>query len=137
MLRTVPRRGYMLVSDSDAPKMLIQPILRPRPAWTVGVIAALTLAMAGVWSTSSQAPVVVTQVKSDVLMMKADALLKARDWQRREHNEQARTLLEAVLAKNANHVEALASLGLTYWLEVKTSRVGWRASRDGSGSRQG
>jgi len=127
LLRTVPRRGYMLVSDSDAPKMLIQPILRPRPAWTVGVIAALTLAMAGVWSTSSQAPVVVTQVKSDVLMMKADALLKARDWQRREHNEQARTLLEAVLAKNANHVEALASLGLTYWLEVK--HLAWGGGR--------
>jgi tetratricopeptide (TPR) repeat protein len=59
--------------------------------------------------------------------MQADALLDARDWRRREDNERARALLEAVVAEDASHAEAWATLGLTYWLEVE--HLAWGGGR--------
>ena len=59
--------------------------------------------------------------------MRADALLEARDWRRREDNERARALLEAVVGEDPGNAEAWASLGLTYWLEVQ--HLAWGGGR--------
>jgi tetratricopeptide (TPR) repeat protein len=60
-------------------------------------------------------------------VLRADALLEARDWRRRADNEQARRLLEQVVAEDPENPEALASLGLTYWLEVQ--HLAWGGGR--------
>jgi tetratricopeptide (TPR) repeat protein len=52
-------------------------------------------------------------------MMQTDTLLETRDWRRRQDNEAAREMLEAIVANDPANAEAWASLGLTYWLEVQ------------------
>jgi len=125
LLRTVPRRGYMLASE-PVPGSPARPSLKSRVFLAGGLAAGLLLAVAGVWwgtlHRTTEAPdTAVTAVQ------RADALLEARDWRRRENNEQARRLLEQVLAEDPENPEALASLGLTYWLEVQ--HIAWGGGR--------
>ncbi|MCF6104017.1 winged helix-turn-helix domain-containing protein [Mesorhizobium muleiense] len=126
LLRTVPRRGYLLVGqDSDAEGSA--PAGRKHwMVWASGLSAALIVAMTILWWTQPRDGLVAPDL-ADQAVVKADALLEARDWRRRGDNEQARELLEAVVAEDAGHAGAWSSLGLTYWLEVQ--HLAWGGGR--------
>lgn len=125
LLRTVPRRGYMLTAAQPAPEPAPEPAPAPatRPfaksaiALSAGAAAGVLLVVAGLWWGTSPATKSPDAAVSAV--QQADALLETRDWRRRDNNEEARRLLEQVVADNPEDPEALASLGLTYWLEVQ------------------
>jgi tetratricopeptide (TPR) repeat protein len=56
---------------------------------------------------------------NDAALIRANNVLDDRDWSRRAENAAARRLLEDTLARNPGDAEAWASLGLTYWQEVR------------------
>ena len=59
--------------------------------------------------------------------LRADSLLDERNWRRRDNNEEARALLKAVLKERPDNADVWASLGLTYWLEVR--HLAWGGGR--------
>jgi DNA-binding winged helix-turn-helix (wHTH) protein/predicted Zn-dependent protease len=128
LLRTVPRRGYMLVDTRNARS---EELARDgRPAWfagAVGLAMALALAATMLWWASPRDAAQVAPDAAIQAVAQADALLQARDWRRRGDNERARELLEAVVAEYPENAEAWASLGLTYWLEV--THLAWGGGR--------
>lgn len=127
LLRTVPRRGYKLVVSDLEPEAPAGRAGRFKQVWACGVAASLLLTAGGVWwITPLRATVPVSEV-SDSAGREADALLEARDWRRRGDNERARRLLEQVVADDPKNPDALASLGLTYWLEVQ--HLAWGGGR--------
>jgi tetratricopeptide (TPR) repeat protein len=89
--------------------------------------AGLLLAVAGVWWGTPHRAIQEAPDPAVSAVQRADALLEARDWRRREDNERARRLLEQVVAEDPENPEALASLGLTYWLEVQ--HLAWGGGR--------
>lgn len=127
LLRTVPRRGYMLLASEPRTVSPMRQISKSRMIWAGGLAAGLLLVVAGSWwgtphRAIKKAPDAVASV-----LQRADTLLEERDWRRRENNEQARRLLEQVVAEDPENPEALASLGLTYWLEVQ--HLAWGGGR--------
>ena len=93
LLRTIPRRGYMLVTEGAGPMELSTPGQKPGVARAGWVAAALIVAAIGFWWTLPQDATLGVPDAADPAVMRADALLEARDWRRREDNERARTLL--------------------------------------------
>jgi tetratricopeptide (TPR) repeat protein len=87
----------------------------------------LLLAACGVWWTTPRVPAETAHEVSASAVRQADALLEARDWRRRDDNEKARQLLERVVRDEPGNPHALASLGLTYWLEVQ--HLAWGGGR--------
>ncbi len=124
LLRTVPRRGYMLVEEDAPPE---PPVRRRRLAWVSGIALSTVAAVSALWW--ERAPDVSSAVSETTTpaMLLADELLDARDWQKREDNERARALLTTMLANDPDDAEAWASLGLTYWLEVQ--HLSWGGGR--------
>lgn len=127
LLRTVPRRGYMLVAEGVGSKEPARPGRKPGAARAIGLAALLAVMAAGVWSMLPPDPSEVAADVADPAVMRADALLEARDWRRRDDNERARTLLETVVGEDPGNAGAWASLGLTYWLEVQ--HLAWGGGR--------
>lgn len=123
LLRTVPRRGYILTPSQPAPEPASAPATRPFAksaiAMSAGVAAGVLLVVAGLWWETSPGTIGQPPDAAVSAVQQADALLETRDWRRRDNNEEARRLLEQVVADNPENPEALASLGLTYWLEVQ------------------
>ncbi|WP_353824240.1 winged helix-turn-helix domain-containing protein [Mesorhizobium sp.] len=126
LLRTVPRRGYMLVGPGSEAEEPVEPGWKRWMAWTSGLTAALIVAMATLWLAQPRDSVVELSA-ADGAVVQANELITARDWRRRGDNEEARGLLEAVVADNPGHAGAWASLGLTYWLEVQ--HLAWGGGR--------
>ncbi len=129
LLRTVPRRGYKLITSEAGPKAPVRRIGRPGMVRAGALAMGLLLAAGSVWWTaprSASEAEAVPEVSASILQQ-AEALLEARDWRRREDNERARRLLEQVVAKEPENPNALASLGLTYWLEVQ--HLAWGGGR--------
>jgi DNA-binding winged helix-turn-helix (wHTH) protein len=126
LLRTVPRRGYMLTASEPNSVAPVQRVEKFRFVWAGGLAAGLLLLASGVWWTM---PPNVTEAAPEVVasVQQAEALLEARDWRRREDNERARRLLEQAVADDPEDPDALASLGLTYWLEVQ--HLAWGGGR--------
>lgn len=121
LLRTVPRRGYVLEDEEEAPAKALQ-----RRTVRQGTVVAAVVAMAGLgWLGLPAEPV--TPPETPGQAMTASALLDGRDWQRREANEQARMLLEAAVEDDPGDAVAWANLGLTYWLEVQ--HLAWGGGR--------
>jgi cytochrome c-type biogenesis protein CcmH/NrfG len=127
LIRTVPRRGYMLVSggaDRGTPRA-------PGGSRDAARFAALPLALGMaalfVWGSPQRETAPVGPVAAHPEVAEAEALLESRDWRRREANEHARTLLETVVAEEPGHAAAWAGLGLTYWLEVR--HLAWGGGR--------
>ena len=124
LLRTVPRRGYMLVEDDVSLKT---PDRRWRSAWAGGL--ALTAAAASLalwWEREPDLSNPVPEAANSAMLL-ADELLDARDWQKREDNERARALLTTMVEDDPEDAQAWASLGLTYWLEVQ--HISWGGGR--------
>lgn len=132
LLRTMPRRGYMLAPEPEpeqGPEPAPPPwrIAKPGFVLSAGLLAGALLIAAFVrWGLPDPAPgqtpgVAIAGVE------RADALLATRDWRRREDNEQARRLLEQAVFDDPDDREALAALALTYWLEVK--HLAWGGGR--------
>jgi DNA-binding winged helix-turn-helix (wHTH) protein len=139
LLRTVPRRGYMLVASKSGPEAPAR-IEKLRMIWAGGLAAGLLLAAGGVWWTTPRPATEAATEAAAAVVQQAEALLEGRDWRRREDNERARRLLEQVVADDPGNTDALASLGLTYWMEVQhlawgaagarwNSRSNWRSVR--------
>ncbi len=126
LLRTVPRRGYMLTASQPVPGPPAR-IWKPTVVPAAGLAAGLLLAVAGVWWGMPHRAIQEAPDPGVSAVQRADALLEARDWRRREDNERARRLLEQVVAEDPENPEALASLGLTYWLEVQ--HLAWGGGR--------
>ncbi len=129
LLRTVPRRGYMLAvpevgSEDRHPRTSGR---TPGIAWASGIAAVIVLAATGAWSILPREAAQLTSEVAGSPVAQANALLDARDWRRREDNERARAMLEMVVAKDPGNAEAWASLGLTYWLEVQ--HLAWGGGR--------
>ena len=124
LLRTVPRRGYMLVGDDTPPETLFR---GQRLAWMGGPTMAITAAVLAIWWGSDFEGPSSEPVATSPAMLLADELLDARDWQNREGNQHARMLLTEIVESNPANAEAWASLGLTYWLEVQ--HLSWGGGR--------
>ncbi|MGX9857373.1 winged helix-turn-helix domain-containing protein (plasmid) [Limimaricola variabilis] len=121
LLRTVPRRGYVLEDEEEAPAKAL-----PRRKVRQGMVVAAAIVMAGLgWLWLPAEPVAPPETLGQA--MTASALLDGRDWQRRESNEQARMLLEAAVEDDPGDAVAWADLGLTYWLEVQ--HLAWGGGR--------
>lgn len=128
LVRTIPRRGYLLVAQDAGLEEPVRADRKPWLAWAVGgLAAALVVAATSLWWEPPRAALEVAPNAADQAVVQADALLKARDWRRRKDNERARALLEAVVAESSGHAGAWASLGLTYWLEVQ--HLAWGGGR--------
>jgi len=127
LLRTVPRRGYMLTASEPAPSTPARQIPKFRIMLAGGLAAGLLLVVAGVWWETPHRAIKETPDAAVPAVQRADTLLETRDWRRRENNDQARRLLEQALAEDPENPEALASLGLTYWLEVQ--HLAWGGGR--------
>jgi DNA-binding winged helix-turn-helix (wHTH) protein/tetratricopeptide (TPR) repeat protein len=127
LLRTVPKRGYALAVPGSDSQFPLPPITKLRDMRTGVVALALAVAAAGLSWALHDNERVVEPVAANSLVGQANAFLEARDWRRREDNEQARRLLETALATEPGNSDALASLGLTYWLEVK--HLAWGGGR--------
>ena len=130
LLRTVPRRGYMLaaVEPEPKPEVLLPAIAGPWRVQAGGLAAVLLVGAAlGSWSMLPRDPPAAGLVLATSPVQQANALLDARDWRRRENNELARALLENAVAEEPADPDALASLGLTYWLEVR--HLAWGGGR--------
>lgn len=127
LLRTVPRRGYMLEATDKAPRDFRKPVAVFRKALTAGMAASLLLVLGGDWSGWRHGGSFSTPDEAATGLRQAEALLDARDWRRREDNERARRLLERIVADNPGNARALAGLGLTYWLEVR--HLSWGGGR--------
>ncbi|MFX0547452.1 winged helix-turn-helix domain-containing protein [Roseovarius sp. S1116L3] len=121
VLRTVPRRGYMLLAEDAVPGITRPQHGMVKHLWAGGIAAALLMASAGHWwAVISNAGGSTYLAASTELSpeLRAQSLLDARTWRSRENNDKARALLEAIVAKTPDNADAWASLGLTYWLEV-------------------
>lgn len=127
LLRTVPRRGYKLIISEAGPKAPVRRIGRLGMVRGGALVTGLLLAAGGVWWTTPRSAIETVPEVSASTLQQAEALLEARDWRRREDNERARRLLEQVVAEDPENSNALASLGLTYWLEVQ--HLAWGGGR--------
>lgn len=130
LLRTVPRRGYMLLPKDPPPA----PARRvPRFATLLcagGLVAAACALAAGLWWVRPQeagAPGLHAAEATLSPDVRAAAMLDSRDWRERGKNDEARALLEVALGENPNDADAWANLGLTYWLEVR--HLSWGGGR--------
>ncbi|TYB83704.1 hypothetical protein FQ320_24275 [Oceaniovalibus sp. ACAM 378] len=129
LVRTVPRRGYMLVADEPANREPVFKKWGPN-LWLAragGLAAAIVMAAVTFWWAQPRDKPTSESAVAASPAEQADALLFARDWRRREDNEQARRLLETVVADAPSDAEAWARLGLTYWLEVQ--HLSWGGGR--------
>jgi tetratricopeptide (TPR) repeat protein len=124
LLRTVPRRGYMLAGDDTPPEILFR---GRRLAWIGGLTMAITAAILAIWWGSGLEGPISEPVTTSPAMLQADVLLDARDWQSRVDNQHARMLLTEIVESDPANAEAWASLGLTYWLEVQ--HLSWGGGR--------
>lgn len=121
LLRTVPRRGYLLEDPRPALASARSRSLSLSRYQVSAFLGLCGLAVAGTFWGMSAAPNAVGTSFNDTqaALQQVEVLLDRRDWRRREDNEEARRLLEAALASDPDNSEVLAGLGLTYWLEVQ------------------
>jgi len=130
LLRTVPRRGYMLLAEDAGPEAARPLREKPRHLWASGVVAVLLVASAGLWWAVTRDAGGSTHFAASAAMpeeVRAESLLDTRNWRRRQNNDEARALLEDVVEKTPENADAWASLGLTYWLEVR--HLAWGGGR--------
>jgi len=124
LLRTVPRRGYVL--DTEPPRQ--QTATRRKPARRAGaVLAAAGLVVIGVAARNNgpagSDEAVRLPVLPDAHAVAATAA-HAPDWRDRKANDDLRRRLEADVAHDPENAAAWAKLGQTWWLEVKYSAWG-------------
>lgn len=127
LLRTVPRRGYMLMGSELCPEFPHPARSNLRLILPAALGVALLVAVVGIWWTMPRSAVDSAPEMTDSALQQVQALLAARDWRRREDNERARQLLEKAVAEHPDDPHALAELGLTYWLEVQ--HLAWGGGR--------
>lgn len=124
LLRTVPRRGYVLDTEPSGAGTGLQRM----PALLAGVaLAAAGLLWLGVAALrtgpSSPDPAPQSQERPDSPAMAATAS-HAPDWRDRTANDDLRERLATMVANDPENAGAWARLGQTWWLEVKYSAWG-------------
>lgn len=131
LLRTVPRRGYILAAEDirAGSVNLSSPAQTPRFSRVLVFVASVAVVgtLSWTWWTSQGSSPQAATKAADASVLEADALLEARDWRQRGDNERARALLENVVAEHPDNAEAWSALGLTYWLEVQ--HIAWGGGR--------
>lgn len=122
LLRTVPRRGYVLEAEAKSCD-------RPDPAALVIRVAALLtlvtiLAIALLADMPGPKTTGVT-TQNPVGRTDARPPIPGRyDWRARNANDALRSELQEILAADPRNAQAWAELGLTYWLEVRHNAWG-------------
>jgi TolB-like protein/class 3 adenylate cyclase len=85
---------------------------------TAKIVAALALRLTAN-ERMQQTRVETVSVAAYDAFLRAGRLLNERDWMERPDNDKARALLEKAIELDPNYAAAYASLGFTYWLEVR------------------
>lgn len=119
LLRTVPRRGFVLESEPPASERRPVPARLNAAVAVLGFAAAAGLAVAYWHETTVAAPVRGAAV-SDA-GSHAPVIL---DWRDRTANDNFRAELKGILSADPLDARAWAELGHTYWREVKFSAWG-------------
>ncbi|MGQ7848055.1 winged helix-turn-helix domain-containing protein [Granulosicoccus sp. 3-233] len=124
LLRTVPRRGYVLEAEAEA-EILSNPA---SPAWvvravvSVAITAVLSISLF-VTTMSPKATYMATQEVADSHdAPRVDP--RGQDWRERDANDALRAELQDTLVSDPRNADAWAQLGVTFWLEVKHSAWG-------------
>jgi DNA-binding winged helix-turn-helix (wHTH) protein len=124
LLRTVPRRGYVLEAEKTHSDRTVSSASVIRVGTAVSVMAAAVLAISFLSGTPGPEATDVAiddPVGSDGVRPPTPG---SRDWRERDANDELRAELNEILASDPRDAEAWAELGLTYWLEVKYSAWG-------------
>lgn len=124
LLRTVPRRGYVLDTEPLGAKIAIlgKPALLASATLAIAGLAVLGVATMAI-GPKSHDPMTRLQVLPDAHVM-ATTAPHDPDWRDRAANDEQRRRLETAVANDPENAEAWARLGQTYWLEVKYSAWG-------------
>lgn len=130
LLRTVPRRGYILTGDAALTGRIIGGPKKPQRMRAVAMVALCLIMVTGLWWTDlpvTTTPDLRSEQVPDPVEARIDSLLDQRNWHRREDNNAARMLLEEMLDVDPDDADAWARLGLTYWREVQ--HLSWGGGR--------
>lgn len=124
LLRTVPRRGYVLDTEPTVFERSARPA-RAILATAAIAFGAVTVLAVAFWDRNPRpettVPAAGNAPAERVSGTQAPASL---DWRDRAANDALRADLNKLLADDPDDAEAWAALGLTYWLEVKYSAWG-------------
>ncbi|NNU82120.1 hypothetical protein HMH01_16910 [Halovulum dunhuangense] len=124
LLRTVPRRGYVLETEPSR----VARAYRRKPVVRAGAIL-VTAGLAGIGIAALSSAIAVPdraarlQARPDAQDMLAVAPHDP-DWRDRAANDARQGRLEAALAQDPDNAAAWAALAETYWLEVKHAAWG-------------
>ncbi len=130
LLRTVPRRGYMLVGDAALTGGIVRGLSNPGMSRAFAPVALCLIVGTGLWwgtLSVTTAPDLWSEQAADPVEAQIDLLLDHRNWHRREDNDAARTLLQQMIYEDPEDADAWARLGLTYWREVQ--HLSWGGGR--------
>lgn len=130
LLRTVPRRGYMLAGDAAPAADTLGGRGAPRTLRALAPVALCLIAGTGLlWAALpvTTAPDPATEQAADPVAARIDLLLDHRTWYRRADNDAARLLLQEMVEADPQDADAWALLGLTYWREVQ--HLSWGGGR--------
>lgn len=128
LLRTVPRRGYVLEPEPSARTHAVAGRLLFGVAGSFTTLAAAVLGVAALTvDPVPEAPAGEPAVDPAAADPETVAANGGLDWRERQSNDARRAELRAVLAVDPGNAAAWAGLGLTYWLEVK--HIAWGGGR--------
>jgi DNA-binding winged helix-turn-helix (wHTH) protein len=124
LLRTVPRRGYVLESEPTVSKRRAVPVYAILAGAAIAIAAVAGLAVA-FWGRNLQPETnIAAPARGPAESNSGSRGSVSLDWRDRTANDDLRTELKEVLATDPKDAEAWAALGRTYWLEVKYSAWG-------------
>ncbi len=124
LLRTVPRRGFVLEPEPTVAER------RPVPAHRNAAVAALVLASVtglaiAYWLSDPGSDTLITApVQAPAESVVASYPPSMLHWRDRTANDRLHAELEEILAKEPGNAQAWAELGHAYWREVKFSAWG-------------
>ncbi len=124
LLRTVPRRGYVLESEPTVSKRRAVPAYAILAGAAIAIAAVAGLAVA-FWGRNLQPETnIAAPARGPAESNSGSRGSVSLDWRDRTANDDLRTELKEILATDPKDAEAWAALGRTYWLEVKYSAWG-------------
>ncbi|ASJ75783.1 winged helix-turn-helix domain-containing protein [Granulosicoccus antarcticus] len=124
LLRTVPRRGYVLKAQethADSPESSAWGIRVGTVVLSMAAAALAILFLSGSPEHEATGAAIEDSVASVGVRLPTSG---SQDWRERDANDELRAKLNEILASDPQDADAWAELGQTYWLEVKYSAWG-------------